>query len=109
MDPASIIGIVSAATSLVFTCGKIVRSLNDLKEKYTDANTTLRNISLECGTLQASVMQIKTWIESLPSQSWAQRDIDERMQPLNQAIVGFDASLEPLYEEDVKAVLGRTT
>jgi hypothetical protein len=93
MDPVTIVGLVGAATKLTFTCGKIIRDLHDLTKKYNDTNTTLGNILLECTSLDAAVTLIKEWIEGTPV------GLQRSLTKLNEALIGFEATLKPLYQE----------
>jgi hypothetical protein len=61
MDPVSIVGLVSATSSLVFKCGKIIQSLYQLAERYKQAELSIISIIEECRTVELAWSRIERW------------------------------------------------
>jgi hypothetical protein len=104
MDPITIVGLVGTTVSLIGASARIAQSLHDLREKYHSTNTVLTNIIQQCKTLVAAVTQIKFWIEDTLSRTSSSNR--QRMVPLNNALMDFVATLNPL-EEEVNRMLGK--
>lgn len=64
MDPASIVGLVSACSNLVKTCGGVVETLYTLVETYKDAELSILSIIEECETVRFAWSRLEEWAES---------------------------------------------
>jgi hypothetical protein len=104
MDPVTIVGLVGTAVSPIGASPPIAQSLHDLSEKYHGTNAVLTSIIQQCKTLTAAVTQIKAWIEDTLARTPSGNR--QRMIPLNNALVDFVATLNPL-EEEVNKMLSK--
>jgi hypothetical protein len=63
MDPASIVGLVAACSSLTKQCASVVKSLNGLIETYKSAELTIVSVITECETIQFAWHRIESWAQ----------------------------------------------
>jgi len=61
MDPASIVGLVAACSSLTKLCGSVVKNLHGLIETYKLAELTILSVITECETIQFAWHRIESW------------------------------------------------
>jgi hypothetical protein len=61
MDPASIIGLVAACSSLTKQCASVVESLYSLAETYKHSELYILSILQECETRQYAWRRIAVW------------------------------------------------
>jgi hypothetical protein len=64
MDPVSIVGATSAIITLVETIAKTIASLNELHERWKDADLTIINLVSQLTSLKAALNKISEWIDS---------------------------------------------
>ena len=63
MDPASIVGLVAACSSLTKQCASVVKSLHGLIETYKSAELIILSVATECETIQFAWDRIETWAQ----------------------------------------------
>ncbi|KAH7379227.1 hypothetical protein DE146DRAFT_308450 [Phaeosphaeria sp. MPI-PUGE-AT-0046c] len=63
MDPASIIGLVAACSSLTKQCASVVKALHGLIETYKSAELIILAVATECETIQFAWCRIETWAQ----------------------------------------------
>jgi hypothetical protein len=63
MDPASIVGLVAACSSLTKQCASVVKNLHGLIETYKTAELTILSVITECETIQFAWRRIELWAE----------------------------------------------
>jgi hypothetical protein len=61
MDPVTVVSLVSATSSLVFKCGKIIQALYQLAERYKQAELSILSIIEECRTIELAWSRIERW------------------------------------------------
>lgn len=63
MDPVSLLSIISASTSTALHCGKAVRGLNEISEKYKHAELSIKSMSIGLDTIQCAWRRIRNILE----------------------------------------------
>ncbi|KAL8901606.1 MAG: hypothetical protein Q9207_005118 [Kuettlingeria erythrocarpa] len=63
MDPVSLLSIITASTSIALHCGKAVRGLNALLEKYRYAELSIKSMSIDLDTIQCAWRRIRNILE----------------------------------------------
>ncbi|KAF2030550.1 hypothetical protein EK21DRAFT_111864 [Setomelanomma holmii] len=63
MDPASIVGLVAACSSLTKQCASVVKTLYGLIETYKSAELTILSVVTECETIQFAWNRIELWAQ----------------------------------------------
>jgi hypothetical protein len=94
-DPISILGITGTVISL---CARTAKNANALWNTYDEAAGTLRGVSRECSTLEASVKRV---------QQWAQAS-DTDLADLKKSLEDFLPCMHAL-DNEVQRLLGGTT
>jgi hypothetical protein len=61
MDPATILSLVSASSSLTLKCGTIIKDLYQLAERYKHAEISILSIIDECRTIELAWSRIEQW------------------------------------------------
>lgn len=61
MDPVSLLSIATAAGSLAFKCGAIVRTLHCLRDRYKQAELTILSVMEDCRTIELAWSRIEKW------------------------------------------------
>lgn len=106
MDPASVIGALSAAGGIVALIVNTVKKLHELKERYHEADVTIRLLMSELLTVRSALQQVDDWTRyNLTPISPIQEDLRG----------AFDISLEgcniamELLANEVDELLGNDT
>jgi hypothetical protein len=94
MDPASILSIASAAGSLAFKCGTIVKTLYTLTERYKQAELTILSVIQDCRTIELAWSRIERWAADSPDIFDDDQELAERLQMSIYAGQLFMAELE---------------
>lgn len=61
MDPASVVGLVAACSSLVKTCGSVVISLQNVAHMYKDAELTILSMVEQCENIRLAWTGLEEW------------------------------------------------
>ncbi|OCT51425.1 hypothetical protein CLCR_08257 [Cladophialophora carrionii] len=70
MDPVSgALGVVAGVTSIVSVIGKSVVALNQLRQKYRDAELNITLLTGQLRIVQRALLQVQGWAESLQGDS----------------------------------------
>jgi hypothetical protein len=80
MDPASILSIAGAASSLAFKCGTIVHTLYALTERYKQAELTILSVIQDCRTIELAWSRIERWAADSPDAFDNNDELAERLQ-----------------------------
>jgi hypothetical protein len=64
MDPASIVGLVSATASLVVLTARVAKDIHTILDKYKNVATKLQDIEKECIMLGAGFKRIQRWLDN---------------------------------------------
>ncbi|KAL8650110.1 MAG: hypothetical protein Q9210_004021 [Variospora velana] len=72
MDPASIFAVISGSVEVALHCGRAVRNLHDLSDKYTSAELSITSMSNSLESVQCAWRHIRHILEG-----WAHGDIEE--------------------------------
>jgi hypothetical protein len=80
MDPASIVGLVAACSSLTKQCASVVDTLHSLVETYKHAELAILSIAEECGTIQFAWRRIAEWANGNLHQVDDFEELGERLQ-----------------------------
>lgn len=67
MDPASITGLVGACLSLVAGTAKTIKTLHDLKSKFSDVAVDIGHLLSQVSTIQSSVQLLQKWLDLGPA------------------------------------------
>ena len=101
MDPASVIGVVSAGLQILNTIGSTVKGLSDLRTKFLEADQSIRLLIRELSIIKSSLSLIHDWAENdivvKPNQS-------ELVETLGVAIDGCKEAMDALAEEVAQLV-----
>lgn len=63
MDPVSLVSMISGSTSIALHCGKAVRGLSELSEKYKHAELSIKSMSIGLDTIQCAWRRIRNILE----------------------------------------------
>lgn len=63
MDPASIVGLISASGTIVSAITFTVKGLSDLRGRYAGADVRIRLLIGELSTVKSALNQIQDWVE----------------------------------------------
>ncbi len=63
MDPASIVGLISASGTIVSAITCTVKGLSDLRGRFSDADLRIRLLIGELSTVKSALNQIRDWVE----------------------------------------------
>ncbi|KAM7203601.1 hypothetical protein V8F20_003896 [Naviculisporaceae sp. PSN 640] len=66
MDPVSITGLVGTCLSLVANTAKTIKTLHDLKSKFTEVAVEIAHLLSQVSTVQSSVQLIQKWLDLVP-------------------------------------------
>jgi hypothetical protein len=106
MDPASLIGVLSAAGGIVSLIIQTVKKLNELRERFEQANVTIRLLMSELLTVRAALQQVDDWTRyNLTPSSPIQEDLRSAFEI---SIEGCTMAME-LLSEEVDELLGHDT
>lgn len=105
MDPASVVGLISASGTIVSAITSTVKSLSDLRGRYAGADLRIRFLLVELSTVKAALNQISDWIEYNLVDSPAD---EELLDGLNVSLDGCKAAMDVLKEE-VVGLVGEAT
>ena len=70
MDPATLVGLVSATVSLAMNCGSAAKDFMRLASKYQNAKLTILSMSQALENMQLAWSRIGTW-----AQDWTPDEI----------------------------------
>ncbi|KAF8247103.1 hypothetical protein K440DRAFT_310289 [Wilcoxina mikolae CBS 423.85] len=104
MEPFSIVGLITSASSLINLSIKAVAGLQGLREKYADAPRKVESMKQECTTLSATMTAIRWWIESTLAHF---PELQEEIKPLEAALDACLKKIEALNAE-VEKVIGKS-
>ena len=96
MDPASIVGLVSASGTIIKAITATVKGLSDLRGKYAGADLRIRLLIGELSTVKSALNQIHDWIEYNLVDSPTEADLVEG---LSISLDGCQAAMDVLAEE----------
>lgn len=101
MDPASIVGLVAACSSLTKQCASVVEILHGLIETYRYAELAILSIVQECETIQFAWRRIAVWAnENLHCVD----DFEELGERLQKSIYCGELVMSALEEELVTVI-----
>lgn len=63
MDPATIIGTLSAAGTIVAAIGNVAHDLSRLRERYREADTTIGLLLTELFAIQGALRYVELWAQ----------------------------------------------
>src|ERR1700761_4842095 len=70
MDPiSSTLGVVAGVSSIVSVIGKSVAALNQLRQRYRDAELNITLLTGQLRIVQTALLQVQRWAECLPGDS----------------------------------------
>ena len=70
MDPVTgALGVVAGVTSIVSVIGKSLTALNQLRQKYRDAELNINHLTGHLRIVQTALLQVQKWAECLPDNS----------------------------------------
>ena len=101
MDPASAIGIASAAIQIITTIGSTVKGLAEIRNKFVAADQSIRSLISQLSSIKSALSIINDWIENDLIVSPAQSDF---VDALNAAMDGCSETMDALSEEVAKLV-----
>jgi hypothetical protein len=93
MDPISCAGICG---SIIVTITKTVQTLSNIRDKFTDADVTIRLLITELSTVKAALSQIQDWAKYNSSDSPKQHEL---VGAFNISLDGCKIAMEALQEE----------
>ena len=96
-DPATVIQVISASTSLVAQCAKVIKGLHDLAAKYKSAELSIRATAHELDTIRLAWERIENTLRSWEGNEGSD---DELLQRLNQKL-DFGALIVASLDEDM--------
>lgn len=100
-DPFTILGGVGAAAGIIVTITKTIKGLSDLQSKYSEAETSIRQLIRQLMAIKAALRQIQDWIELSLSSSLRERDMVEAF---NTSLEGCKEAMEAMGEEVTRLV-----
>lgn len=101
MDPLTIIGGVGAAAGIIATITKTVKGLSDLQSKYSEAETSVRQLIRQLTAIKASLIQIRDWTELNLHGSPREKELVDAFQI---ALEGCQEAMEKMADEVAKLV-----
>jgi hypothetical protein len=103
MDPASLVGVLSAAGGIVSLIVQTVKKLSELRQRFQEANVTIRLLMSELLTVRAALQQVDDWTRfNLTPSSEIQEDLRSAFEI---SIDGCTMAMELLADE-VDQLLG---
>ncbi len=96
MDPASIVGLISASGTIVSAITLTVKGLSDIRGKYAGADLRIRLLIGQLSTVKSALNQIRDWVEYNLVDSPTQAELVEG---LNVSLDGCKAAMDVLAEE----------
>jgi hypothetical protein len=106
MDPASLVGVLSAAGGIVQLIIQTVKKLNELRERFQEANVTIRLLMSELLTVRAALQQVDDWTKySWTPATPVQEDLQSAFEI---SIDGCTMAME-LLSDEVDELLGHDT
>lgn len=96
MDPASVVGLVAACSSLTKQCASVVNTLHGLVETYKNAELAILSIAEECSTVEYAWRRIAEWAEG---NLYDVEDFEELGERLQRSIYCGELVLSALEEE----------
>ncbi|KAL9613567.1 MAG: hypothetical protein Q9167_001900 [Letrouitia subvulpina] len=94
MDPASIVGLISAAGTIAATITGTIKDLSELRGQYADANLRIRLLIRELSTIKASLSQINDWTHILEEE----RKQADLVEALKVSLEGVELAMAALAE-----------
>ena len=79
MDPASVVALASSCGSLIKTCISVVKTLDDMADKFKHAELTWISLSEECSTIQLAWSRIQSWATENLSQIDSSGELGARL------------------------------
>ncbi|KAL8924227.1 MAG: hypothetical protein Q9208_004191 [Pyrenodesmia sp. 3 TL-2023] len=73
MDPVSVLSIISSSTTIALQCGKAVRNLHEISERYKYAELSINSMSIGLDTIQCAWRRIRNIL-----QDWAADENKDR-------------------------------
>jgi hypothetical protein len=64
-EAMAVLGAVSASASIVMSITKTIRELSDLRQRYKEADTTIRLLISQLSAVKAALLQIRDWADSM--------------------------------------------
>lgn len=105
MDPASIVGLISASGTIVSAITFTVKGLSDLRGRFSGADLRIRLLIGELSTVKSALNQIRDWVEfnlvGAPTET-------ELVDGLHVSLDGCKVAMTVLAEE-VAALSGTTS
>jgi len=80
MDPVSGFALASSCGSLIKTCISVVKTLDDMADKFKHAELTWVSLSEECSTIQLAWSRIQTWATDNLSESDSSGELTARLE-----------------------------
>jgi hypothetical protein len=105
MDPVSIVGLVASSVQLAEIALKIGKGLHEYRERYGQADRTLKSIVMYCNAVNSSILMIKDWIENTVARSPTRGQQVESLSTMIGEFLGMMA----LLEAEVDKLLGKET
>ena len=102
-DPATVIQVISASTSLVAQCAKVIKGLHDLAAKYKNAELSIHSIAHELDIIRLAWERIEG---ALRSWEGNENSDDELLQRLSQNLE-FGALIVTSLAEDMSTFAKR--
>ena len=62
MDPSSTIGLVAGVASIVTVIGKAVQTLNNVRQRYKDAELSILLLTGHLRTVRTALLQVQHWV-----------------------------------------------
>lgn len=94
MDPASIVGLISAAGTIAATITGTIKDLSELRGQYADADLRIRLLIKELSTIKAALSQINDWTHILDEE----RKQADLVEALKVALEGVELAMAALAE-----------
>jgi muconolactone delta-isomerase len=96
MDPASVVGLMAACSSLTKQCASVVNTLHGLVETYKNAELAILSIAEECSTVEYAWRRIAEWAEG---NLYKVEDFEELGERLQRSIYCGELVVSALKEE----------
>jgi len=101
MDPATVIGIVAACSSLVKTCGSVVNTMHTLLESYKGAELSILSITEECEIVRFAWSSLEDWVRKNLNGRTGE---DEALQRLQRSVYAGQLIMAALEDDLAKAI-----
>ena len=99
MDPVSALSVAGVALQLAGLCVSVPKALSDIREKYNEADKTIRNIKYFCKAVELAARTIQAWLSS------GAADRTPNLAGWREILVGYAEAVQDL-QEDVDKIVG---